>query len=411
MSRHFSNWIQSYMEFTANSEAPDPLHFWTAVSTIAGALRRRVWREEFEFQWTPNFYIFFVAPPGVATKSTSISIGQKLLREVPDVKIGPSSATWQGLTVALEEAKKAYPLDAMATEFVQFSGLTCSISELGTFFDAKDTKLVDLLVEMWDGKICVWEHRIKTGDNPSTQITNPWLNLIGCTTPAWLRGNFPAYLIEGGLTSRSIFVFADKKRHFNAYPSQGRVVKDYHELKQKLIEDLTAISNLLGNYEITEEAITWGTEWYQHHWRPERPSQHMSSKYGGYYARKQTHIHKLAMVLAASESDRLVITLAHLQMAERIVTATENDLARVFKTIGSSDDSRAMAEILAVVRAANRIDANELWRRMMTDMPRKDFENALKGLLDAKHIWSLKLDDRLHYCLGTAADAPEAAVG
>ena len=76
------NWIKTYMQYSSFSEAPDKMHFWVAVSTIAGALRRRVWIDQGYFQWTPNFYIILVAPPGIVSISTSLSIGMILLRQL-----------------------------------------------------------------------------------------------------------------------------------------------------------------------------------------------------------------------------------------------------------------------------------------------------------------------------------------
>ena len=92
------------MHYTRASESPDAFHFWTAVGTVAGALRRRVWIDMRHFQWTPNFYIILVGPPGIAAKSTSIRIGTDLLQSVDGVKFGPQSMTWQSLTKSLEES-------------------------------------------------------------------------------------------------------------------------------------------------------------------------------------------------------------------------------------------------------------------------------------------------------------------
>ena len=103
MSRHFSNWLQGYLDYTSASESPTPFHFWTGVATIAGALRRRVWIDMRYFQWAPNFYIVLVGPPGVAAKSTTIQSGMKLLERLK-VPFGPSSMTWQALAKSLEES-------------------------------------------------------------------------------------------------------------------------------------------------------------------------------------------------------------------------------------------------------------------------------------------------------------------
>ena len=69
--RNYSDWLKAYMEYAGYGEAPKYMHFWTGVSVIAGALRRKVWIDEIYFKWYPNFYIIFVAPPGVVSKSTT----------------------------------------------------------------------------------------------------------------------------------------------------------------------------------------------------------------------------------------------------------------------------------------------------------------------------------------------------
>ena len=108
-SRIHPNWLEAYYHYTSQSESPDLFHFWTAVSTIAGALRRQVWIDERFFHWTPNFYIIMVGPAGVVSKSTSARIGMKLLSQVEGITFGPKSMTWQGLTVALSEAQRMVP--------------------------------------------------------------------------------------------------------------------------------------------------------------------------------------------------------------------------------------------------------------------------------------------------------------
>lgn len=390
------------MRYTQHSESPDSLHFWTGVATIAGALRRKVWIDQRQFKWLPNHYIIFIAPPGIATKSTTIGIGMKLLAEIEGVSFGPNSMTWQGLSVALEESKSVHQdiiADPLGSAFLQMSCLTIPISELGTFLKPKETDLVDFLVDLWDGQDRVWRHRIKTGDKPSTEIINPWLNIIGCTTPAWLRGNFPTYMIEGGLTSRCIFVFADKKRNLVAYPSREIKAVDWAEHAKRLVEDLVQIGDLIGEYQLTKEAEEWGTIWYERHWSQPNAAL-VSERFGGYKARKQTHMHKLAMVLAAAQRNELVITLQDLQTAEKLITALESDLDRVFRTIGASNDSRNMMEILAVVRAAGKIPADNLWRAVMNIVERKDFDAAVRGLVESKLIYAIKYDEVLHYSVG-----------
>lgn len=383
MPRNFPDWLEAYLHFTDQSEAPTAFHFWAGVSAIAGALRRRVWIEELTYQVTPNFYIIFVAPPGIATKSTTMGIAASILSEVEGVRFGPNSMTWQGLSVALEEAKDIVVIND--EDLYPMSCLTIHSSELGTFLKPKEDGLVDFLVDMWDGKKVTWRHRIKTGDKPSTEIINPWINLIGCTTPAWMRGNFPAYMIEGGLTSRCIFLWGDAKRKLIAYPS--RVINRAHfaSMKERLTADLTHIASLFGEFTLTDEAADWGEEWYKTHWSS-RPAHLISDRYGGYLARKQTHIHKLAMIISAARKDELVITLDELQKAERVVTSMEIELQRVFKSIGLTNSAKNRTDVYLHIKHHGQVTLRDLYRDMLTFMDKRDLDECLAGLEKAGQI-------------------------
>ena len=395
-SRNYENWIRAYVEYTRHSEAPDSFHFWTGVSTIAGALRRRVWIDQRHFQWTPNFYIVFVGPPGIIAKSTSASIGYNLLRDVDGVHFGPQSLTWQGLTVALEEACELVQMPSEDGRLMPMSCLTISISELGTFLKPKDTELIDVMVDLWDGGTRTWEHRVKTGDKPSTRIVNPWMNIIGCTTPAWLRSNFPQYMIEGGLTSRCIFVYGDKKRQFTAYLSEVIESAEHRAMADRLTEDLKQIAAVAGEYQLTRDAISWGTEWYIKHWTS-RPKHLMSDRYGGYVARKQTHIHKLAMVLAAAQRNERFINQQDLEVAERLVSAQELDLQKVFNTIGATDQSKDEGEIIAAVKAAGAMTQRDLLVHVSKFIDRRRFDAAVANLTSMGTIKTVLVNNALGY--------------
>lgn len=385
MARHFTNWIQGYLDHTRGSESPTPFHFWTAVATVAGALRRKVWIDQNEFQWTPNFYIVLVGPPGVAAKSTSIRTGMKILEKIPKVKFGPESMTWQALTIALQDSVdsftwfgsdgKAYKRD--------MSALTIEVSELGTFVRMDDDAMLSVLIDLWDGRIKPWRHSTKSSG--SVEILNPWLNVIGCTTPAWMTSNFPQAMIGGGLTSRIIFVYGSAKRQLVAYPSEHVKPLDFIEVEKRLGEDLLSISTLAGEYKLTREAINWGTDWYTKHWQ-NKPIHMASSRYDGYRARKQTHLHKLAMVLAASKRNKLLIEPEDLLEAEMHLTTVERDMMKVFNSIGTVDEHKQLEEMIALVKVYGFITAEELWTLCKTTFERKLFEMTLKTAIQSDYL-------------------------
>jgi hypothetical protein len=380
MPRNFPNWLTAYGSYTSDSESPPEFHFWTGVWVIAGALRRRVWLDMRKFQWTPNFYIILVGPPGVVSKSTTSRTGVRLLEKVDGIKFGPPSITWQKLTDSLAAAVEhmKWKNHLGDDEFLPMSCLTIQVSELGTFLKMDDTSLVDVLVDLWDGQVGSWGHSTKTSGD--VVVKNPWLNILGCTTPAWLKEHFPQHLIGGGLTSRIIFVYGDVKARLVPYPDEEIKTDEYRLLEQRLVEDLKQIAMLCGEYRLSPEARTWGHDWYAKHWG-NRTQAAASSRYEGYLARKQTHLHKIALVLAAAESNEMVVHRIHLEKADLLLTNTEPHMARVFDSIGVADEARRVHELLPFLKAYSWLSVDELFRHVMNVMSQRDFEDALKSAL------------------------------
>lgn len=382
MARHFPNFLEAYVDYAKFGEAPVSMLFWTGVCTVAGALRRRVWIDQAYFQWIPNFYVIIVSPPGIVAKSTTAATGMRLLRAVPGVKFGPDVVTWQALAQAFSNA----------LEFVQMpdgkqhgmSSLMIESSELGNFLNPQDREMVDFLITLWDGKKGAIEKLTKTQGKDI--IENPCINIIACTTPAWIEGNIPEYMIGGGLASRVIWLYTDTKRQYVAYP-RLHVPKDFALIQQKLVADLTAISKLKGEYVLHPETITWGEAWYKTHYE-NRPKHLDNERFGGYIARKQTHIHKLAMVLAAAQRDDLIILAGDLTAANAIITSLEHDMPKVFERIGTSIQAKGAVLLLNKVRLHGNggVGRQELYESLFRELSYNDFQQALEAAYEAGYI-------------------------
>lgn len=369
------------MEYTKHLEAPDLFHLWVAIGTVAGALQRKVWIDQYHFQWTPNFFIILVAPPGVVSKSTSANIGIDLLRNVEGVHFGPDSVTWQALFDSFQEA--ATVVEGVGTT----SPLTVAASELGTFLDPSNRELVDVLNDMWDGKERPITRRTR-GEGQST-IERPWLNLIGCTTPGWLEEHVPSVMFKGGFMSRTVFVYQEHKRFLTAYikDKMGDHVHEYSVLRQHLINDLREINKINGEYVLSPAALDWGKSWYERHWKEKNPYGLDRELFGPYFARKQTHIHKLAIVLAAAISDSRVLDVYHLEQAEKLVTSLEPNMNKVLGSIVDTTEVRQVSFFSKLfLMNGGPIPKQVAWRICMKQMSLEDFNNVLRAAIAAGFI-------------------------
>lgn len=379
MARHFENWLEAYVKYASFTESPGFMHYWAGVGAIGAVLGRRSWIDMIEFQWFPNFYIIFVGPPDIVRKTTTTGIAEKMLREVECVKFGPTIATWQSLITDLSEAMDFVDLPNGDQQTI--NAMSIVSSELGNFLDPSDKKAIDALVTLWDGGRIVKS----TKNNGKEYMDHTLLNLMGCTTPSWIMGSVPAYLAEGGLFSRMLFIYADHRERRVAYPSQT-ARSDAPEMRRKLIEDLQDMSSITGPMIMSPEAIEWGTEWYN-----KLCDQQESNADVDILARKQVQLHKVAMILAASTASiskgRYIITAPILEEASTKLDEIQSHRCFVFDKIGKSQDAVKSDLVLNQIRKKKEASVLDIYRALRKDIPKTtEFEQIMASLEAAKFV-------------------------
>jgi hypothetical protein len=202
-------------------------------------------------------------------------------------------------------------------------------------------------------------------------------------------------MVGGGFTSRCVFVYASDKEKFVAYPSE-HIPSGLRKLRKGLVEELCYVGETLrGPFTLSSEAAAWGNAWYKYH-HTARPVDLDDDRFGGYIARKQTHVHKLAMVLSAAEGDSRVITESHLRVATEKVTELETDMAKVFGRIGKTPVSVYADRLIDYVRRKKVVTYRDLYRYSHTNFPSlRDFEDIMAGAIKAGFIKTEHTGDTL----------------
>ncbi len=401
MSRHFPSWIDAYVKYASVTEAPKRMHFWAGASAIAGALRRKVWIDMARFQWLCNMYIVFVAPPGVVSKSTTTDIAMDLLKEVPGIKFGPDVVTWPALVSAFAASSESFIYE---DEWHTMSPLTLVASEMGSLINPQDREMVNLYITLWDGRK-TFEKVTKMSGNDTVEA--PWINMLACTTPHWIADNMPAATIGGGFTSRCIFVYADTKERYIPFVDEMADDTD-SDTRKKLIHDLEHISlNITGPYKITKEAREWYRPIYEEFWTNARERMD-NTVLEGYAARKQTHLFKTALILAASQRDERVITKDDLQLATVMLEDVEKSMDNVFSRIGRTEDSLHAEKFVQFVIRKGGVSYDEAYRLVyshFTDF--RDFEGVVSGAVRSGQLRLEQRGDKFWlYPVGVAQHRP-----
>jgi hypothetical protein len=376
-ARNYADWLTAFEEYASIGEAPRDILWWVGASTVAGALRRKVWLDQVFFQWVPNLYVVVVAEPGIVAKSTTANIGFDLLAEVDGVHFGPDITSWQALIQYMGEQCGEF-FDYNGTQMPQHA-LTCAVDEFGTFLDPTNREQVDSLIRLYDGKTSKRAFRKITKTQGNDEMHGPWVNIFACTTPTWINSNFPEYFLGSGFLSRNIFLHATEKRQYVPLLSeQVRRFPKHGLMASKLVADLRRIADYVGPFHLTPAAIEWEGKRYEAHWKRFAVG---SRELQGYPARKQTHLMKLAMIISAARGHFPLLDVGHLQEAERRLTAAEPGIDRVLARVGASEIPKAAGEIVDIVRAGGGsmlrrdVYAAGFYRRMTN----RDFDEATAG--------------------------------
>jgi len=351
--RNFDDWLTAYVDYASFTEAPRRMHFFSGAVAVAGALRRKVWIEQYAFQWYPNLYVLLVAPPAIVSKSTTADLAIKLLRKVPGIQFGPDAITWQALVTSFAASAESFQV---GDQWLKMSAITSCATELGNLLDPRDRQLVTNLITLYDARE-LFEKVTKMSGNDV--VENAWFNLIACTTPSWIQENVPEGMIGGGLSSRILYVYAERKEKLVDWPADA-VPAGIEDTRFKLIADLEHISLLAGPFSVTPEVKQWNKEWYAKHFNG--GSSLADERFGGYVSRKQTHIYKLAMIISAAQRDTLVIELGDVVAANTMITDLEAEMPRVFALVGKTPETRQADRFIEFIRRRQTVSYEEAYR-------------------------------------------------
>lgn len=313
------NWIETYLDYTASTNAPSRYHIWTALSVVATVVNRKVYLDRGFFRLFPNLYITLVGPTGFA-KTTATIIGMNTILDTAKSSISPPLEVIQG------KATSWYLYDWFGKMSATNKDCICTIysGEMKDLFgDLNKTELITLLTDLYtspDKK----DFYMKTN---KLSLQNVCINILTCTTPEWLTTGTTTNEIAGGFTGRFVYVYADSGDRSIAFP-EDFMTADIIQLRQELIEDLIEIGQLSGQCVITDQAKAEYIIWYstrKKEWNDERLL--------GYYARKGDLVLKLCILLSVAKDNTLVIDESTLHLVWDLLSGLELDMGSALSGI------------------------------------------------------------------------------
>ena len=392
-----SDWLSGYLEYTENTEPPLSYHVWTGLSTIAGALQRRVYMDWVFQRIFPNMYVVLVGPSGRCKKGTAMGMGKTLMNEIPSIKITANSTTRESIIKQMIDAESGFPdpddkMKKGTGGLVYHSSLTIISDELSVFLGQNDVKFLANLTDWYDSHD-IWSY--ETRGRGEEEIKGVCLNMIGGTAPDWFNSILPEEAIGGGFTSRIFFIVEENKRKTVPYHEP---TKREMKLKKCLIDDLERINKLKGYYEFSEGAMETYINWYESEdgriAKGDLPVK--DARFAGYCDRRATHIKKLAMIMAASRSDILVIDNDDFSRALDVMEKAEVKMPKAFSGLGTSDHVKITDKIIKFLsRSHEPIKKSTLLIQFFNDLDVTTWE-LIKAQLKAMKYIKVTIDAGLN---------------
>jgi len=262
--------------------------------------------------------------------------------------------------------------------------------ELSTLIDKNSfsSGMIALLTSLYDSK----DFEYNTRGRGKEPIKNPCLSLLGGSTIHWIKESIPEVAIGGGFTSRIIFVYKDKMEKLVPWPFKTEEVKS---LEKDIVHDLNCIAKMRGPFGITDAAKeSYKKEYVNFH--ENNPLLHNENT-SGYANRRNFTLLKLAMIVAASESDEKVIEESHLNLALKMLCQIEKDIPFVVKSIVSKEVGDIFETIIKYIMTKRTVTRADLIRQYRHKMPSKDLQVLIDTLVEEGVIKCEVADGQVHY--------------
>ena len=359
MPKRVPDWIEGFLFYTQGSEPPLLYRKWAAISTLAACMKRKCWLSWGTITFFPNLYVVLVGPSGRCRKGTAMGPAYDMLSTI-GIKMAADTGTKEALAESLEDAMEVDADDEGRA--IPHCSLTIFSPELTVFLGYSNLELMSYLVDWYD---CKDRWKYKTKNKGTNDITNVWVNLFGATTPELIQSAMPRDAIGGGLTSRIIFVYEQKKGRSSPLPflTHAEIT-----MKQDLLIDLESICMLRGEFKLDNTFTDQWIRWYC--WQEDHPpfeSQHLQ----GYISRRPTHVLKLSMIMNASRGGDMLLTSQDLSRAIDAIEEVEFKMPKVFAGLGSSRTADVYSRVLNEIGIQMETSLSHLMRVFQTDVESK----------------------------------------
>lgn len=403
---------------------------------IAASLQRRVWCGPAHRPLFPNIYIILVGEPGLGKglviKPVTDFLKYHKLRNPEEAAQKVKTPDYEEVDPALVEAlnhanyataaegkpqqrrstyqeKLIIPIAAdsttyeallqdisRSTRFINYkkwdavrqkakmeiyihASLAFCLEEISSLFAKHTESVVNSLLKLYD----CGDYTRKTKTQGEDIIKNSCLNFFGGTTPNFIKSIFNDQLLTEGFASRAWFVFEHSNR-FNTLMSP-ELTPEQEAARKLIIDHIEKLTKLYGPVKFAPDAWAYLENWWTNIHPIKKPNP--SLKLISYYARKNIHVQKMAMILHFMEDAEMnemgnparPITLETTNQAMEILDKTE-----VKMHYALNFDSRNPLTAIGhkVVKFIEGCGAPQTWEKLLLEFEDEARDHELTEIIE-----------------------------
>lgn len=334
-----AGWLKDYIDYTAGHEAPEDFHVWVGMTIIGAVLARRAWINNVYHNFFPNLYTILISPPGVGKKTTAINIGADILREaVPDTRIISEKCTPEALAKRLAKPIETRKESGGLKIESRAEGLILA-PELTVFLGPEqyNSALIMFLTRLYD---CAKIQETETIARGIESLKNVCVSMLAATTPSEIDRAIPSSARGSGFMSRLSLVQKDTTSRI-----VPKAIKVDPTIREMLVLGLARIhTECVGEFHLTDEADEWYDAYYRRHHELVATGNSVLS-----IERQTDHVKKLAMILSASEHNKMVIEANHFERAYNIIEMAAKNCGETMKMIDTSERGKITQMVLNII--------------------------------------------------------------
>lgn len=297
------NFIDRYLEYTANYESPTAFWKWSAYATLAAVIRDSCFIRQQNLTVYPNIYVLALAQSSVDRKGMPTMMCEKLVRSINNTKLISGRTSIQALIHELgTSATNPETGKVISGGSAIFLAPELSAGLVG------DSQSVGILTDIYDARGSYINNLKGSG---KFEIKNICLTMLAASNADMLKGEglFDAKGIFGGLLARTFLIKPDEFRKgsslFNC--DMVEIEAGFKELSHMLKE----LSMIHGPMILDVDAQTVWEDWYF----PFRESYRGRTDKSGVSGRIHTSILKLAILFCLNFTKEKIIRKEHIYLA------------------------------------------------------------------------------------------------